>query len=172
MEPAVIDSSESQIIPDKVEDIEDKYLSFPLADSRYGIDIQNVLEVVIFSKNMRITKVPNMSTFTKGIINLRGKVIPIIDLRLRFQLEETKYCDRTCFVVVNIHGVTTGLVVDTVSGVVTIPRSEIDPPPEMEESTQSKYIFGLGKTEHEVYILLDTEKLLYKKEIEELTKAD
>ncbi len=155
----------------KSDDQESKYLSFPLADSLYGIDIQHVKEVVIFSKNMKITQVPHMPSFTKGVINLRGKVIPIIDLRLRFLLEEIDYGGRTCFVVVNIEGVTTGLVVDTVAGVVTFKNVDIDPAPELNDSAQSKFIYGIGKTDDEVYILLDTEKLLHQKELEALKQA-
>ncbi|MCG8336574.1 MAG: chemotaxis protein CheW [Proteobacteria bacterium] len=155
----------------KKDELESKYLSFPLADSLYGIDIQHVKEVVIFSENMKITQVPHMPGFTKGVINLRGKVIPIIDLRLRFLLDEVEYGGRTCFVVVKIEGVTTGLVVDTVAGVVTFKASDIDPAPELNDSAQSKFIYGIGKTKDEVYILLDTEKLLHQKELEALKKA-
>lgn len=155
----------------KKDEKESKYLSFPLADSLYGIDIQHVKEVVIFSENMKITRVPHMPAFTKGVINLRGKVIPVIDLRLRFLLEEIEYGGRTCFVVVDINGITTGLVVDTVAGVVTFKESDIDPAPELDESAQSKFIYGIGKTKEEVYILLNTEKLLHQKELEALQQV-
>lgn len=155
----------------KTEEQESKYLSFPLGDSLYGIDIQHVKEVVIFSENMKITEVPHMPKFTKGIINLRGKVIPVIDLRLRFLLEEKAYGDRTCIVVIRIDGVITGLVVDTVAGVVTFNQSDIDPAPELADSAQSKFIYGIGKSNDEVYILLDTEKLLHQKELEALKNA-
>lgn len=152
-------------------DSESKYLSFPLADSLYGINIQHVMEVVIYSQNMKITQVPHMPEFTKGIINLRGTVIPVIDLRLRFNLEELEYGGRTCFVVVRIHGVTTGLIVDTVAGVVTFKNNDIDPAPELDDSAQSRFIHGIGKTKDEVYILLDTESLLQQKEIDALKQA-
>lgn len=148
-----------------------QYLTFPLGDTMYGIDISHVLEVVIYSVNTKITKVPHMPSYTKGVINLRGKVIPVIDLRLRFHLEENAFDGRTCFVVVNIRNVTTGLIVDTVTGVVSIPSSEIDPAPELDETAQSQFIAGMGKTEKEVYILLETEKLLQEKEIQKLKEV-
>lgn len=160
-------SSQKQVVAES----ESKYLSFPLADSLYGINIQHVMEVVIYSQNMKITQVPHMPPFTKGIINLRGTVIPVIDLRLRFHLEALAYGGRTCFVVVKIHGVTTGLIVDTVSGVVTFKNSDIDPAPDLDTSAQSRFIHGIGKTKDEVYILLDTESLLQQKEIDALMQA-
>lgn len=166
-----LSASELEQQQNQTEETESKYLSFPLADSLYGINIQHVKEVVIFSQNMKITQVPHMPAFTKGIINLRGKVIPVIDLRLRFLLEEIEYGGRTCIVVVKIHGVTTGLLVDTVAGVVTFKNIDIDPAPELNDSAQSKFIYGIGKTKEEVYILLDTEKLLQEKELEALKKA-
>ena len=154
--------------PVTADELKSKYLSFPLADSLYGIGIQHVKEVVIYTQNMKITQVPHMPSFTKGIINLRGQVIPIIDLRLRFLLEEIDYGGRTCFIVVNIQGISTGLIVDTVAGVVTFNDSDIDPAPELTDSAQSKFIYGIGKAKDEVYILLDTEKLLHQKELEAL----
>ncbi len=156
---------------DIVVERECKFLSFPLADTMYGIDIKNVLEVVIFGSQIKITNVPHLPSFTRGIINLRGKIIPVIDLRVRFQLDEIAYDGRSCIIVVSIHGVTTGLIVDTVAGVVSIPESEVDPAPELDESAQSKFISGIGKTDHDVYILLETETLLHEKEFEALKKA-
>ncbi|PCI27484.1 MAG: chemotaxis protein CheW [SAR324 cluster bacterium] len=147
---------------------EGKFLTFPLADSLYGIEISQVLEVVIHSDKTRITKVPHMPLYTKGVINLRGKIIPIIDLRSRFLLSEGESSDRTCFVVVNIHGVITGLVVDTVSGVVTIAQRDIDPAPKLDISIQNQFIAGMGKTQEAVYILLNIDELLEQGEIEEL----
>ena len=130
-----------------------------------------MLEVVIRSTTSKITHLPHMPSYTKGVINLRGKVIPVIDLRSRFLLPEIEYDNRTCFVVVNIQGVTTGLIVDTVSGVVSIPKTEIDPPPELDDSIENQFIDGMGKTKEEVYILLNTEHLLRKKEVVQLKKA-
>ena len=147
---------------------EGKFLSFPLADSLYGIDIQYVVEVVIRTNSIKITHVPNMPAHTRGVINLRGKVIPVIDLRTRFQLPPRDYDNRTCFVVVHLQEVVTGLIVDTVSGVVSIPKTEIDPAPQLETALQSRFIAGMGKTKEEVYILLDLNQLLQKEELRQL----
>ncbi len=151
---------------------EGKFLTFPLEGSLYGIEIQYVLEVVIRSSKIQITEVPHMPSYTKGVINLRGQVIPIIDLRARFQLSEREYDDRTCVVVVNIQGTTTGLLVDTVTGVATIPKNAIDPPPQLDTSAQSRFIAGMGKTKETVYILLDVNQLLGKEEIKEVQKME
>lgn len=148
-----------------------KFLTFPLQDSLYGIEIQHVLEVVICSTTSKITQVPHMPSYTRGVINLRGKVIPVIDLRSRFKLELTEYNDRTCYVVVNIRGVTTGLIVDTVSGVVGIPPADVDPAPELENNMDNRFIAGLGKTEEDVYILLNIQELLQKQELEALKQS-
>lgn len=153
---------------EEVEDKDGKYLTFPLAESLYGIEISQVLEVVIHSEKTRITQIPHMPSYTKGVINLRGKIIPVIDLRSRFLLPENEHDDRTCFVVVNIHGVITGLIVDTVSGVVTIPQGDIDPAPELDMSIESHFIAGMGKSKEDVYILLDIGELLVQREIEQL----
>jgi len=156
---------------EEIDDQEGKFLTFPLADSLYGIEISQVLEVVIHSDKTRITRVPHMPVYTKGVINLRGKIIPVIDLRSRFLLTESESNDRTCFVVVNIQGVITGLVVDTVTGVVTIPKADIDPAPKLDASIQNRFIAGMGKTTEVVYILLDIHELLEQEEVKELEDA-
>jgi len=103
-----------------------------------------------------------MPRYIKGVINLRGKVIPVMDVRRRFQLEDRDYDDRTCIVVVSIDNTAVGLVVDKVREVSDIPPSQIEPPPSVSEGNRQQYIKGLGKVEEEVKILLDTEKLLYR----------
>lgn len=147
-----------------------KYLTFPLDESMYGIEIQHIVEVVIRTSRMNITTVPHMPTYSKGVINLRGKVIPVIDLRSRFHIPEKEYDDRTCFIVVNINGIITALVVDTVSAVMNIPDQDVDASPQLDTSTQSKFIKGMGKTEEILYILLDVEQILFsqKQEISEM----
>jgi purine-binding chemotaxis protein CheW len=96
------------------------------------------------------------------VINLRGKVIPVMDVRLRFRMPERAYDDRTCIVVVNVNGMAVGLAVDTVAEVADIPESQIELPPEVAESSTQHYISGLGKAGDEVKILLDVEKLVRK----------
>jgi len=102
---------------------------------------------------------------------LRGRVIPVMDVRLRFNLKERPYDDQTCIFVVNIEGETVGLVVDNVSEVINIPSENIDPPPKLRRDKSSMYILGLGKVGEKVNILLDVPKLLFEEEIEKIKEA-
>lgn len=138
----------------------DKYLTFRLAKEDYGIEIRYVTEIIGIQK---ITEVPDMADFIKGVINLRGKVIPVMDVRARFSLPGRKYDDRTCIVVVNINDKPVGLVVDKMNEVVDIPADHIEPPPVAADSRSSHYIKGMGKLGAEVKILLDVNRLLYEK---------
>ncbi len=135
----------------------DKYLTFRLADEDYGIEICHVTEIIGIQK---ITKVPDMANFIKGVINLRGKVIPVMDVRARFKLPPREYDERTCVIVVNVNNQDIGLVVDRVNEVVDIPVSQVEPPPLSSQSASTHYIRGIGKMGDSVKILLDGEKLL------------
>ena len=146
----------------------DKYLTFHLAGEDYGIEIAFVSEIIGIQ---RVTEVPEMPEFIKGVINLRGKVIPVMDVRLRFHLEERDYDERTCIVVVYINNTTVGLVVDEVSEVTDIPESDVEPPPQTGKGKSSRYLKGMGKKDEAVKILLDIEKLLHDEELELLEKG-
>lgn len=142
--------------PDLEEDtLKDKYLTFTLGEEVYGIDIRVVIEIIGIQ---RITKVPEVPEYVRGIINLRGKIIPVVDMRLRFRQQYREYTDRTCIVVVEINHVLIGLIVDAVSEVLDIREENVVPPPELRAS-QNKYIRGIGKLESSVVMLLDWEKL-------------
>ncbi|MGA1823969.1 MAG: chemotaxis protein CheW [bacterium] len=143
----------------------DKFLTFHVGNEDYGIDIKYITEIIGIQK---ITEVPDMPDFVKGVINLRGKVIPVIDVRTRFSLEPRDYDDRTCIMVVNINDVSIGLVVDTVSEVTDIPESHIEPPPKTGRGVKSRYIKGMGKVGEEVKILLDVNKFLFEDELEQI----
>lgn len=147
---------------------EGKYLTFALGDEEYGIEIRNVTEIIGIQT---ITELPDTPHFMKGVINLRGKVIPVIDVRLRFNLEAKPYDDRTCIVVVNIRNMSVGLIVDTVSEVLDIPSNDVEDAPTVNNSAGSRYIKGLGKVEDKVKILLDTHKLLFGDEVEQISEA-
>lgn len=140
---------------------EDKFLTFVLNREEYGIEIRYVTEIVGIQN---ITQVPDMPGFIKGVINLRGKVIPVMDVRLRFDIEERSYDDRTCIVVININEQAVGLIVDRVSEVLDIPKTEIELPPKIRRSERSNFIQGLGKVGDKVKILLNANKLLYEGE--------
>ncbi|MDH3392414.1 MAG: chemotaxis protein CheW [Desulfobulbaceae bacterium] len=143
----------------------DKYLTFHLAGEEYGLDIAFVTEIIGIQK---ITEVPDMPDFVKGVINLRGKVIPVMDVRIRFHLSERSYDERTCIVVVDINGTAVGLVVDQVSEVADIPEKDVEPPPQTTQGSTSRYLKGMGKVNDEVRILLNVDKLLHDEELEQL----
>ena len=145
----------------------DKYLTFSLGDEVYGIDIRVVIEIIGIQK---ITNVPEVPDYVWGIINLRGKIIPVVDMRLRFRREYREYTDRTCVIVVEINGVLIGLIVDGVSEVLDIAEKNVVPPPDLRAS-QNKYIRGIGKLESSVVLLLDWEKLFSEDDQELLGSA-
>lgn len=141
-----------------------KYLLFNLGDEVYGIDIANVTEIIEMQK---ITDVPDMPDFIKGVINLRGRVIPVMDLRLRFEMDERGYDDRTCIIIVNIDDKSMGFIVDTVAEVHDILEKDIEPPPAFNtDSGKNNYISGLGKLEDRATILIDVHRLLNERELE------
>lgn len=145
-----------------------KFLTFSLGNESYGIEILYVTEIVGIQP---ITEVPELPGYIKGIINLRGKIIPVMDVRLRFKKLPMDYNDRTCIVVVDIQDISIGMIVDTVAEVLSIPEQEIVPPPDINKGSK-KYIKGIGKTGSEVILILDCEKLLDEEEVEVLTKFD
>jgi purine-binding chemotaxis protein CheW len=145
---------------------EGKYLTFKLAGEEYGIGILKIKEIIGM---MPVTTVPRTPPFVKGVINLRGKVIPVMDLRLRFGMEETDYTERTCIIVVEIETgsgtVLIGTVVDSVSEVLNIKGEDIEEPPTFGASLDTDYILGMAKVEKGVKILLDIDRVLSEKEI-------
>lgn len=145
-----------------------KYLTFSLGIESYGIEILYVTEIVGIQP---ITEVPELPEYIKGIINLRGKIIPVMDVRLRFKKAAVDYNDRTCIIVVDMKDISIGMIVDTVAEVLSIPEQEIVPPPDINKGGR-KYIKGIGKTGSDVTLILDCEKLLDDEEIEALTKYE
>jgi len=146
-----------------------KYLTFSLADEEYGIGILKVKEIIGM---MPITSVPRTPQFVKGVINLRGKVIPIVDLRAKFGMESIPYTERTCIIVVEIDSkdatVLIGIVVDSVSEVLNINGDEIEDTPAFGTHLNTEYIMGMAKMEGGVKILLNIDQVLSSKEIQNL----
>jgi purine-binding chemotaxis protein CheW len=138
-----------------------KHLTFSLGNEEYGIPILKVKEIIGL---MEITHVPQTPEFIKGVINLRGKIIPIMDLRLKFRMCEREYNERTCIIVVEVDINHTkrpmGIVVDTVSEVVNIQSSEIEPPPQYGTKVESGFLTGLGKVKGKVVMLLNIEQII------------
>jgi purine-binding chemotaxis protein CheW len=151
---------------------EGKYLTFSLAGEEYGIGILKVKEIIGM---MPITTVPRTPGFVKGVINLRGKVIPVVDLRLKFGMEEIAYTERTCIIVVEIKGqggsVLIGIVVDSVSEVLNIKGADIEDTPTFGARLDTDYILGMAKMNGGVKILLDIDKVLSGEEVALLDRA-
>lgn len=137
---------------------EGKFLTFRLGDEDYGLEIRYVLEIIGVQE---VTDVPDMPDYVKGVINLRGQVIPIMDVRMRFRMPARDYDDRTCIVVIHHGELAVGLVVDTVKEVIDIPEGDISPPPRSGQGRSTQFMSGMGKVEDGVKILLDVNKLLY-----------
>ena len=134
-----------------------KFLTFSLGKEMYAIEIKFVTEIIGIQS---ITEVPELPTYVKGIINLRGKIIPVMDVRLRFKKKPVEYNDRTCIIVVEVKDISVGLIVDNVSEVMSISDEDIVPPPNMNKGTESKYIKAIGKVGNEVKLILECEKLM------------
>ena len=149
-----------------------KYLTFTLDEEEYGIGILKVKEIIGM---MPITSVPRTPAFVKGVINLRGKVIPVMDLRVKFDMGAIPYTDRTCIIVVEIDSeegtVLIGIVVDAVSEVLNIQEEEIEETPAFGTKLNTDYILGMAKTEGRVKILLNIDKVLSTEELSGLEKT-
>lgn len=145
-----------------------KFLTFGLGKESYGIEIKYVTEIIGIQT---ITEVPEFPEYVKGIINLRGKIIPVMDVRLRFKKEAKDYNDRTCIIVIDIEQACIGLIVDTVSEVTTILEENIVEPPGGNRYFGSKYIKKIGKIGNEVKLLLDCMKLLAEDELDILNES-
>jgi purine-binding chemotaxis protein CheW len=153
-------------------DKEGKYLTFTLAEEDYGIGILKIKEIIGM---LPITSVPQTPDFVKGVINLRGKVIPVMDLRLRFGMMSMDYTERTCIIVVEIAGQTgtilVGIVVDAVSEVLNIKGDDIEKTPTFGTKLNTDYILGMAKMEGGVKILLDIDQVLSSDELSRLSEA-
>jgi len=134
-----------------------KYLTFVLNKEQYGVEILKVREILVV---LPITPVPQTPHFVKGVINLRGKVIPVVDTRLKFGMSETEHTNETCIIVVDVNSTMMGMIVDTVKEVLDITEDKIEDPPNFGSSIDSGLIRGLGKIGDKVNILLDIDRVL------------
>lgn len=134
-----------------------KFLSFHLGDEIYGIEISAVIEIVNIQV---ITFVPNVPEFVKGIINLRGKVIPVIDMRLKFNMPERDYDERTCIIIIEVSDIMLGIIIDRVSDVLNISDEQIVPLPNVKKASQESFIKNIAKHGDTAVLILDSEKLV------------
>lgn len=146
-----------------------KYLTFQIDKEVFGIEISYVTEIIGIQP---ITLVPEVPNYVKGIINLRGQIIPVVDMRLRFKKEPLAYNDRTCIIVVDYKEIVIGLIVDCVSEVINIGEDNVVPPPTYHAGFHNPYIKGIGKVGKEVKLLLDCDKIISDEDFEMLGGAD
>lgn len=138
---------------------ENKYVTFKSGNEYFGLRIQCVNEIIVYQE---ITQVPESEDYIKGLINLRGKIIPVIDVRMRFRQEPMPYTDRTCIIVITVKDTVVGLIVEKIAEVVEITEDNIIDSPTLgnEDKCQNKYVYGIGKVGDSVKLLLDPEKLI------------
>ena len=140
-----------------------KFLAFQLGNEFFGVEIKYVTEIIGIQS---ITTVPEVPAYVKGIINLRGKIIPVIDMRIKFKKPQAEYDDRTCIIVIEINDISIGFIVDSVSEVLKIDDENIVPPPSYKTGEQNKYIKGISKIGSDVKLLLDCEMIITENEME------
>ena len=136
-----------------------KYMTFKSGNEYFGLKLQYVSEIIPFQA---ITAIPETEDYIKGLINLRGKILPVIDVRLRFKQDPFEYNDRTCIIVINVKDTVVGLIVEKIAEVVEIPDENILPPPSIGrmDKAQNQYVYGIGRVGDSVKLLLDPDKLL------------
>lgn len=152
---------------EEIEDMQQgRFLTFAIENEEFGIPISFVNEII---KMQKINDIPEAASFVKGIINLRGQIISVIDMRLRLKKQSVEYDDRTCIIIVEIDGIKAGLIVDNVSEVIDIASTEISPPPDIRTGFQSRYINGIGKLKDHVILILDCNKLFSEDELQSIS---
>lgn len=157
------------IVEDEIQ--KEQYMTFKCSDEIYGISIKYVNEIIGLSQ---ITKVPETQDYLIGLINLRGKIIPVIDVRIRFGKEPLEYNDRTCVIVIDVKSTVIGLIVDAIDEVAAFAENEITPPPSVSDLAMQakKYVFGIGRVNGKVKLLLDPDKLINDPEPEKDDEAE
>lgn len=145
--------------------LENKLIVFRLGQEEYALSVQNVGSI---ERILPITRVPSTPSFVKGVINLRGVVTPVIDLKRRFHNEGTEFTNQTRIIIINFEDITVGIIVDSANDVVDIDENQIEPPPEVVGMVEVDYITGVVKLDNRLLILLDLEKILSKEEWSEI----
>ncbi len=153
--------------------LKDKYVTFKSGNEYFGLKIEYVDEIIIYQE---VTAVPESPEYIKGLINLRGKIIPVVDVRIRFKQEPFEYDDRTCIIVINVKDTVVGLIVEKIAEVVEIGEEDIIPTPTMNfggyvEKVQNRYVYAVGKVGDAVKLLLEPNRLINDDEIIALEQA-
>jgi len=152
----------------KVDSRAGKYLTFFLADEEYGVEILKVQEII---GRMPITPVPLTSRYIRGVINLRGKIHPIMDLNIKFGMNQTEITDETCMIVIKTSSIMMGILVDKVSEVVNVASDDIEDTPSFGAEVNTEYLLGVGKTGGRIRMLLDIEKVITATDVVNMKKA-
>ncbi len=145
-----------------------QYVTFLIGNEVYGVEVLRVQEIIGMT---RVTQVPNSMHFMKGVINLRGTVVPVVDMRLRFTMEEKDYDNFTVILIVEVKGTMIGMIVDSVSDVVNIPVKDIQDTPHFSANIRTDYIKGIGRIDEDLVIVLDVDKILSHEEIEKIEQG-
>lgn len=156
-----------EILDVDTSEMDGKYLTFWTDKQLFGVPIADVIQIVGMQE---ITVIPELPSYAKGIINLRGSIIPLIDVRLRFQKEEVEYDERTCIIVTSIHESSMGFIVDEVDEVADISSDEIAPPPKIAHESTSDYLTGVAKHSDRIVLLVNTAKMLGEEELESIAQ--
>lgn len=162
----------SQDAPEgKLSTIENKFVTFKSGNEYFALKIDYVSEIIVCQD---ITAIPESDDYIKGLINLRGKIIPVIDVRLRFKQEPIEYTDRTCIIIINVEGTVVGLIVEKIAEVVEMAEKDIIPSPSFgkADKSQNKYVYAIGKVGEDVKLLLDPDKLLNDEDIAAIKQAE
>ncbi len=150
----------------------DKYVTFKSGNEYFGLKIEYVNEIIVYQE---ITEIPESDDYIKGLINLRGKIIPVIDVRVRFKQEQLEYTDRTCIIIVNVNDIVVGLIVEKIAEVVEIKEEDILPPPSIviggDEKVQNKYVYAIGKVGDSVKLLVDPDRILKDEDLSLMEQA-
>jgi len=151
---------------------QNKYVTFKSGNEYFALKIEYVNEIIVYQE---ITEIPESDDYIKGLINLRGKIIPVIDVRIRFKQEPMEYTDRTCIIIVNVNDIVVGLIVEKIAEVVEIKEEDILPPPSIviggEEKVQNKYVYAIGKVGDSVKLLVDPDRILKDEDIALMEQA-
>lgn len=163
-------AKEDTLLDENVEnnEMKGKFLTFWTAGQIFGVPISDVVQIIGIQE---ITAIPDSPDYAKGVINLRGSIIPVIDVRIRFGKEATEYGERTCIIVTQLEKGLIGFIVDSVDEVTTIEDDNISPPPRVSRDRTNAYLSGIGKLEDRVVLLLDTGKILNQDEIDAVNEA-
>ncbi|MBO5485489.1 MAG: purine-binding chemotaxis protein CheW [Eubacterium sp.] len=150
--------------------LKEKYVTFMSGHEYFGLKIEYVNEIIVLQE---ITAIPESEDYIKGLINLRGKIIPVIDVRLRFKQQPIEYTDRTCIIVINVQSTVVGLIVEKIAEVVEIPEENLLPSPSIghNDKTKDRYVYAIGKVGDSVKLLLDPDKLISDEDLSMMEQA-